>query len=46
MAGAISGAYNGLDAIPARWRQNVENADGLLEIAEDLLTASGRAARC
>ncbi len=44
IAGAISGAYNGLDAIPARWRENVENADGLLEIADDLLVASRRAA--
>lgn len=34
VAGAISGAYNGLEAIPERWRQKVEAADVILELAE------------
>ncbi|MEW6555650.1 MAG: ADP-ribosylglycohydrolase family protein [Actinomycetota bacterium] len=33
IAGAISGAYNGLDAIPARWRDGVEAGDEILDLA-------------
>lgn len=33
VAGAISGAYNGLDAIPARWREGVEAAGEILDLA-------------
>lgn len=33
VAGAVSGAYNGLEAIPARWREHVEAADDILELA-------------
>jgi ADP-ribosylglycohydrolase len=34
VAGAISGAYNGLEAIPERWREGVEAAREILELAE------------
>jgi len=33
VAGAISGAYNGLDAIPVRWRENVEAAEEITGLA-------------
>ena len=33
VAGALSGAYNGLDAIPVRWRQGVEAGDEILDLA-------------
>jgi len=42
IAGAISGAYNGIDAIPERWRAKVENASYLHEISAELLAASSR----
>jgi ADP-ribosylglycohydrolase len=42
IAGAISGAYNDLDAIPEPWRQQVENTDMLHETAESLFEASQR----
>ncbi len=38
ITGNILGAYLGIDAIPALWVQNVEFADVLTEIANDLLT--------
>lgn len=34
IAGAISGAYNGLYYIPERWREGVEAAGEILELAE------------
>jgi poly(ADP-ribose) glycohydrolase ARH3 len=37
MTGALSGAYLGEPAIPARWRQGVEGADRLRELADALL---------
>lgn len=37
IAGAISGAYNGLDAIPAQWQARVERADELRQVAQRLL---------
>jgi ADP-ribosylglycohydrolase len=40
IAGAISGAYNGLDAIPKKWRAEVENASYLLQISAELMKAS------
>jgi len=40
IAGGISGAYNGLTAIPETWRARVENADGLLATAQALWEAS------
>jgi ADP-ribosylglycohydrolase len=40
IAGGISGAYNGLSAIPQPWRTGVENAAGLLQTADDLWGAS------
>ena len=36
IAGAISGAYNGLDAIPEDWRSTVEDSAYLLRLARDL----------
>jgi ADP-ribosylglycohydrolase len=45
IAGAISGAYNGVDAIPQKWRLQVENASYLLQIAAELLDASCRSSR-
>jgi len=45
IAGAISGAYNGLDAIPEKWRQQIEKSDELHRIAEGLLRAAGGAVR-
>jgi poly(ADP-ribose) glycohydrolase ARH3 len=36
MTGAISGAYLGVEAIPARWRQKLENRDYIVELAEKL----------
>jgi ADP-ribosylglycohydrolase len=40
IAGAISGAYNGVSAIPSIWRRQVENADHLVEVADCLLARS------
>ncbi len=39
IAGAISGAYNGIYAIPKHWREQVESAAMLHEVAADLLAA-------
>ena len=39
IAGAISGAYLGLTALPENWRRQVENADMLSEIGMDLHAA-------
>jgi ADP-ribosyl-[dinitrogen reductase] hydrolase len=36
IAGAISGAYNGIAAIPARWRDEIEDRVRLLELAGKL----------
>jgi ADP-ribosyl-[dinitrogen reductase] hydrolase len=33
VAGAISGAYNGLESIPVRWREGVEAAAEILDLA-------------
>ncbi|MCB9849656.1 MAG: ADP-ribosylglycohydrolase family protein [Phycisphaerales bacterium] len=37
IAGAISGAYNGITAIPEAWTQAVEDSTGLLTVAHALL---------
>jgi ADP-ribosylglycohydrolase len=39
IAGAISGAYNGIGAIPKSWREQVENSAYLHEVASALLAA-------
>ncbi|MGB0717323.1 MAG: ADP-ribosylglycohydrolase family protein [Phycisphaerae bacterium] len=39
IAGSVSGAYNGVSAIPKPWRSDVENAAYLKELATRLLTA-------
>ena len=36
IAGAISGAFNGVQAIPESWRQDVEHRDELIEVARNL----------
>lgn len=36
IAGAMSGAFNGIDAVPERWRQGVENATRLTDLAARL----------
>ena len=41
IAGGISGAYNGLQAIPEEWRTRVESAAGLLQTADRLWVACG-----
>jgi ADP-ribosylglycohydrolase len=42
IAGAISGSHNGLEAIPARWREGVEAADEILDLASRIFAlASG-----
>jgi len=41
IAGGISGARNGVEAIPVAWRETVENAARLVEIADALRAASG-----
>ena len=38
MAGAISGAYLGIESIPARWRSKLENRPYIEELAEKLFT--------
>ncbi len=40
MAGAIAGAYYGVERIPLRWRENCENSRYLEELAERLWEAS------
>jgi len=44
IAGGISGAYNGLAAIPEAWRTGVENAKLLVETGTGLWEACGRPA--
>ncbi len=41
MTGAISGAYNGLLSIPERWRNRVEAAEDILEIAARIYALVG-----
>ncbi|MGD0132170.1 MAG: ADP-ribosylglycohydrolase family protein [Bryobacteraceae bacterium] len=40
IAGGISGAFNGLSVIPERWQKGVENAAGLMDVAQRLYDAS------
>jgi ADP-ribosylglycohydrolase len=40
IAGAISGAYNGAEAIPAHWREGVERAQELHEVAKRMWEAA------
>jgi ADP-ribosylglycohydrolase len=40
MAAAISGAYLGVDAIPAEWQERLENRDYLLSLAQNLWRAA------
>lgn len=43
MAAAISGAYLGVDAIPAAWRRNLENVDAIEALALSLYERSAEA---
>lgn len=36
IAGSIAGAFHGVDAIPARWLDGLENRDGLVSVADEL----------
>ncbi|NQT48899.1 MAG: ADP-ribosylglycohydrolase family protein [Chloroflexi bacterium] len=36
MTGAISGAYLGIEAIPGKWRERLENGEYLTQLAEEL----------
>jgi poly(ADP-ribose) glycohydrolase ARH3 len=36
MAGAISGAYHGIDAIPLAWKKKLENIDFIEKLAREL----------
>jgi ADP-ribosylglycohydrolase len=36
MAGAISGAYLGIEAIPERWREKLERKDEIERLAHEL----------
>ena len=38
MAGAISGAYLGIEAIPSEWRAKLENREYIEALAENLAT--------
>ena len=40
MAGAISGAYLGIDAIPAEWQEKLENLDYIMNLADRLCKAT------
>jgi ADP-ribosylglycohydrolase len=42
IAGSISGAFNGVDSIPLRWRERVENAGGVIDLARRLSAASAK----
>ncbi len=44
IAGAVSGAYNGDDAIPVGWRTTVEQADLRVETAAALLAFASSSA--
>jgi ADP-ribosylglycohydrolase len=41
LAGGISGAYNGIEAIPGQWRARIENSTRLLSVARRLWEAHG-----
>lgn len=45
IAGAISGAYNGIKAIPGHWVREVENSEMLGKIADTLYGLNGKNAR-
>jgi ADP-ribosyl-[dinitrogen reductase] hydrolase len=36
VAGAVSGAFNGLEGIPERWRQGVEAAEEIIDLGEGI----------
>jgi poly(ADP-ribose) glycohydrolase ARH3 len=42
MTGAISGAYHGAEAIPGRWKSNLERGDYIEELAEKLWVIKNR----
>ena len=40
IAGALSGTYNGVEAIPKKWRQEIEDSLLLQKLSKDLFEAS------
>jgi ADP-ribosylglycohydrolase len=42
IAGALSGAFNGLDAIPTRWREGVEASSEILDLAARIFALATR----
>ncbi|PIT89450.1 MAG: hypothetical protein COU27_00290, partial [Candidatus Levybacteria bacterium CG10_big_fil_rev_8_21_14_0_10_36_7] len=40
IAGALSGTYNGLEAIPQKWRQEIEDSFWLHKLGRNLFEAS------
>ena len=42
MAGAISGAYHGVEVVPERWKSNLERGDYIEELAEKLWVIKNR----
>ena len=40
IAGALSGTYNGVEAIPKKWRQEIEDSLLLQKLSRDLFEAS------
>lgn len=38
VGGALLGAFRGVEAIPEKWRTAVDRADGILELAEELIS--------
>jgi ADP-ribosyl-[dinitrogen reductase] hydrolase len=43
IAGAVSGAFNGIAAIPTRWRETVERGPEIEALAPDLWQMAERA---
>ncbi len=41
IAGAVSGSFNGLGSIPPRWREGVEAADEILDLAGEIFALLG-----
>ena len=41
MAGALAGAYLGVEAVPVNWRAGVEDSARLIELADSLLSLAG-----
>jgi ADP-ribosylglycohydrolase len=42
MAGALSGAFLGIDTIPVQWRDKLENGARIEQLARELAAVAGR----